>query len=463
NHLASALNNLNLLDNFRQLNQTGQLLTRQLESDRLLHDLVVRIQKTTKADLVILYPYHQADQTFQTPPLIGGELLKPEIPQPSASRPDDLAALAMRRSQPIFAADSAELYQILRGQGKREKGSFAKREKVQSAAVVPLRVVGETVGVLFFNFRHSQHFDMLKQQLIQGLANYAAIAIKNAREFSALIDRRYRELETLREIDRQIGKSLELETVLNTILQLASRWIAVDKGVILLYNPRSQELVKEAAIGRDAEANLKKTIPLDQEKGITRWVFQEKRPIRVGNVREDPLWRDRYLESRSTTYSELDVPLLDVEDGDQVIGVINLESDRKNAFSQADEAFLVTLAGQAVLAIKHAQSYAKQKRLLNERARLHKINQRIIRDLSGIRIFELILDQALEATGGESGTLRLYDSRTNTLQMTAGRGVAVDKMGERHSLDEGITGYVARKKAPLNVGDVKQAPWDKIH
>jgi GAF domain-containing protein len=463
NHLALALNNLNLLDNFRQLNQTGQLLTRQLESDRVLHDLVVRIQKTTKADLVILYPYHQADQLFQTPPLIGGELLKPEIPQPNASRPDDLASLALRCSQPIFAADSAELYQILRGQGKREKGSFAKREKVQSAAVVPLRVVGETVGVLFFNFRHSQHFDILKQQLMQGLANYAAIAIKNAREFSALIDRRYRELETLREIDRQISKSLELETVLNTILQLASQRVAVDKGVILLYNPRSQELVKEAAIGRDTEANSKKTIPLDQEKGIARWVFQEKRPIRVGNVREDPLWRDRYLESRSTTYSELDVPLLDVEDGHQVIGVINLESDRKNAFSQADEAFLVTLAGQAVLAIKHAQSYAKQKRLLKERARLHKINQRIIRDLSGVRIFELILDQALEATGAESGTLRLYDSQTNALQMAAGRGVAVDKKGERHSLDEGITGYVARKKAPLNVGDVRQAPWDKIH
>ena len=455
--IASILSNLSLRENISQLNNIGQLLTRHLESDRVLEDIVTHMRATTQADLVLLYPFQQADKQFDPQPLLAGELLEPRIPQPDANRADDLAMLALQYGQPIFADNSTDLYRALCGDQAQNKGTFSKREKIQSTAVIPLYLIGEQVGVLFCNYRRPQHFDRLKQEFIQGLAGYAAIAIKNSRSFQSLADQGYKQLAALQKIDRQISKSLDLDTLLGTILQLAGQNITFDKGVIFLYQARTEELVIRAAVGRDAETNLHQTIPLNEEHGLTRWVFLEKRPIRVGNVQADR----RYLKRSESTFSELDAPLLD--NTGAVIGVINLESDQENAFSEADEAFLVTLAGQAVLAVKNAQIFAGQARMLKERERLHKISQRIIQALDETEIFDLILEQALEATGAEAGTFMRYNEQFHDLEMAAERGVTADRVGDKHSIKEGITGYVARKKKPLNVGDLSQMPWADIH
>lgn len=65
NHVVSVLSNLQLFDNLRQLNEIGQLLTRQLGSEEVLQNVVNRIQTTTQADLAILYSYDQASGQFQ--------------------------------------------------------------------------------------------------------------------------------------------------------------------------------------------------------------------------------------------------------------------------------------------------------------------------------------------------------------------------------------------------------------
>lgn len=459
-YVSSALNNTRIFDDLRELNKTGQLLTQNLGSTKVLQYVINQIRLTTKADLAVLYPYEQANRQFELPPYLSGDLLKPKMLQPDTAQSGDLVTLALHQSQVIFAEDSAALYQTLRSKTKPKKGSFAKREKIQAAAVVPLRVINETVGVLFINFRQPQRFDGLSQQLIRSLGNYAAIAIKNAREFKALSMRRLQELEILREIDQAIGKSLDLQQVLQTILRLANDHISPDKGVILLYDPRTETLVKEAATGREAELSLKKTIPLDQEKGITRWVFQYKKPVRIGNVHRDPHWRDTYLEGSSDILSELDVPLLD---GDEVIGVINLESTLENAFSRVDEEFMLTLAGQAVLAIKNARAYEVQTYFLNERQALSQIGREIISQIELDQVFDLILDKALEITQSKAGTLMLFDPRRKDLWMAAEHGVSEEQKGRRHSLAEGITGWVARNRQLLNVGDISKPPWDKVH
>jgi GAF domain-containing protein len=189
-------------------------------------------------------------------------------------------------------------------------------------------------------------------------------------------------------------------------------------------------------------------------------VFEYKKPVRIGNVRQDPNWREMYINGNSETLSELDVPLL-VDD--EVIGVINLESSTEDAFSQADEHCLMTLSGQAVLAIKNAQAYENQQYLLYERDTLNEIGNEIIAKLDSASVFGLILDKALEITGSTVGTLMLYDPQRNDLWMAAERGVVDAQKGERHSLDEGITGWVAQRKESLNIGDISEPPWNKVH
>ena len=79
-------------------------------------------------------------------------------------------------------------------------------------------------------------------------------------------------------------------------------------------------------------------------EGITGWVAQHGKPALVPDVREDA----RYVKVHNHTLSELAIPL---EVNGSVCGVINVDSDQLNAFSETDQALLSELASQAAIVI----------------------------------------------------------------------------------------------------------------
>src|SRR5439155_9599688 len=100
----------------------------------------------------------------------------------------------------------------------------------------------------------------------------------------------------------------------------------------------------------------------------------------------------------------------------------------------------------AVIALQNAQVYEREKRLLAEAQVLNEISKEITIQLDHVRVFNLILEKALELTGSTTGTLELYDPERNDLWMAAERGVVKERKGQRLSLDRGVVGYVARNK-----------------
>lgn len=458
NYIALALSNLRLYDNVLRLNEAGQFLTQQLESEQVLQGVAEQIRATTRADIVTLYPYDRSSGEFERPPRRSGELLASGMRPLGSPRSDDIVELMITRAEPLFV-DSALLYQSLGGDPQERQGGFSEREHIRSTSALPLRVVDEPVGVLFVNFRRAQRFDASQRQLIQGLANYAAIAIKNSREFGAEARRRLEELQLLRQIDREISKTLDLQEVMQTILNMATDHIKVDAASIILYNSQTKILRMEAAVGRHIPFKQLFQLHTDKDGGITSWVFKNKQPMRVGNVRTDPAWKDVYVRASAGTRSELDVPLLE---GDDVIGVINFESDTENSFDQNDEDFLVTVADRAALAVKNAQAYEREKRIAKERQALIDISRQIIQETDIDRIFEPILMQALEVTRSKSGTLSLYDPQRNELWIAAERGVRQEHKNLRVPLGKGIVGRVAQSKKLLNIGDVTAPEWSEI-
>jgi len=74
---------------------------------------------------------------------------------------------------------------------------------------------------------------------------------------------------------------------------------------------------------------------------------------------------------------------------------LNFESTKEGAFQQEDQDFLQTLAGQAVLAIKNAQAYEREKRLAEEGRVLNQISKEIISQLDLNYVFDLILKKGI--------------------------------------------------------------------
>ncbi|MFL5655250.1 MAG: GAF domain-containing protein [Ktedonobacteraceae bacterium] len=459
NHIALTRHNIRLYDGLSLLNETGQMLTQQLDSEHTLQATVDKIREATGADIVVLYPYLAIEQHFALPPRTSGTLQASSPESMSPNQLDGIAVMMLQREKPIFAKQSTGVYSELGSAIHTQQENFAQRERISSTAVVPLRVKDEPVGVLFVNFRHTQRFDASQKLFIEGLAHYTAIAIKNSRVFGTLSQRRERELEILQYIDRELSRTLDLESVLNSILRLAHEQVPAEEASILLYNTHIQALEIPAAIGPHAETRLKKIIPLQDEKGIARWVLEHKKPARVDNVHNDPQWQDLYIQAVDDTVSELDVPLLD---GEEVVGVLNFESTREAAFREEDEDFLLTLAGQAVLAIKNAQAYERERRLAEEGRVLNQISKEITSQLDYKHAFDLILEKALELTHSSLGALLLYDPNLNDLRIVAARGLTEDKRGIRLGLHQGIVGHVARNKQLVNV-DVSHPYWKEIY
>jgi putative methionine-R-sulfoxide reductase with GAF domain len=78
-------------------------------------------------------------------------------------------------------------------------------------------------------------------------------------------------------------------------------------------------------------------------KGLTGAAIQQKKAVIVGDVRTDP----RYLTSFGSTLSEIIVPVL-APGGDRVIGTVDVESDRANAFSERDQQMIEHCAQAAL-------------------------------------------------------------------------------------------------------------------
>ena len=159
---------------------------------------------------------------------------------------------------------------------------------------------------------------------------------------------RFDRLNLLYQVGDVIHSTLEPQEALQLILGEAVRVMRASSGSVVLVNPTAGFLEIHASRGLPAGANKLK---LRVGEGITGWVARTGKPARVGDVTRDP----RYIVLRRNVRSELAVPL---EVNGEVRGVLNVDSDRENAFSPADQELLEELAVQAVRPGQHLQGVA---------------------------------------------------------------------------------------------------------
>ncbi len=175
-------------------------------------------------------------------------------------------------------------------------------------------------------------------------------------------DAKYR---LLLEISRKISRTLDLEAILSSLLQSIRSVIEYDAGGIfilrrnVLLKPQSQGLFIEgmARIGFDDKPPERDPM-LRSGKGIVGHVIRTGEMVLAPDVTLDP----HYVCGRAATRSEIAVPVVSE---DQVIGALNLESDRLSAFSLADGELLQFFASATAISIEksilHQELLGKQR------------------------------------------------------------------------------------------------------
>lgn len=223
---------------------------------------------------------------------------------------------------------------------------------VTSLAVVPILRDGAVTGLLVAEGVAARPVTPAAFTLLVAFGGQLNIAVRNAAVYEEQ-RRAHDELQVLYEAARAVSGTLDLRTVLDSLVTVTCRAFGYDHGTVLMVDTESGDLTVEASYGEHA---VPVGTRLPAGVGVTGWVARSGTPAVVDDVRADP----RYHRFDERTQSELAVPL--IAEG-KVHGVFNVESARPGAFGARDLRLLTTLASYAVVAIQNARLYEQAQRL----------------------------------------------------------------------------------------------------
>jgi len=229
-----------------------------------------------------------------------------------------------------------------------EAEKVALEEGIHSGVNVPLSTRGRVHGVLSIARHREQPFTSREVELLTAISNQIAVAIENAQLYEKATER-MREATALHRVSGTLMRTLNLDQLLESILEVLQRSFGYPHCAILLVDKEREKLRIEAARGYLREMVGKVEFKIGQEE-IVGWVAANRMPLNVPDVNQD----DRYVEKAKGIGSEIAVPMLV---GEKLVGVLDVQSTEVNAFGEDDLRTLSSIAAQAALAIERARLY----------------------------------------------------------------------------------------------------------
>jgi phosphoserine phosphatase RsbU/P len=237
--------------------------------------------------------------------------------------------------------------------------------------IIKLRVLGMLWGALLLESPVAAHPQRKKlDQLLTQTGEIVGVTLRHARLLYTF-RRAALEKDLLLDISRSINSTLQLDQLLENVLDSLRQVVPYDKGSVFVLDPRTKSIARAARRGPAPlidEVNFVK-----KSEGLCTWVLNNGRPVVVHDVSKDRRYFPMYLD----TQSELDVPIVHRE---KVLGIINLESNRKGAFGKNDRMLVQAFSGQAAVAIENAWLYKEllDKRELEKELKIAKQLQRAL-------------------------------------------------------------------------------------
>ena len=264
-------------------------------------------------------------------------------------------------------------------------------------------------------------------------------------EYQKLVSRHER-LNLLYQVSNVIHSTLDSQEALQLIVSEAVRLMNASSGSVVLINPTSGFL--EISASQNLPGTARK-IKLRIGEGVTGWVARHGKPARVGDVTQD----SRYVAARRGVKSELAVPL---EVNGETRGVINVDSDRADAFSANDQDLLEQLAVQAAKVIHNTWLYEQLRLKVHLFESLSSVSRTINSTLNLDEALRVITREACELRRARMCSLMMLDESREWLDLRAsyGAGEAYIKK-PRLSVEESLLGVVARRKKPMQVANVQ--------
>jgi len=257
---------------------------------------------------------------------------------------------------------------------------------------------------------------------------------------------RYERLNSLYQVGNVIHSTLDSQEALQLILAEAVRLMRASSGSVVLINPTTGFLEILASKGLPEKAT---ELKLRVGEGVTGWVARSGSAARVGDVSHDP----RYIMIRPDVRSELAVPL---EVNGEVRGVLNVDSERRDAFTAEDQELLEALAVQAAKVIHNTWLYEQLRLKAGLFQSLASVSQTINSTLNLDDALRVITRESCILMRAKVCSLKLLDDSREFLDLRASYGAGQAYLSQpRLNVEESLLGIVVRRKKPIQVANVQ--------
>jgi len=267
-----------------------------------------------------------------------------------------------------------------------------------------------------------------------------------------LIRQQMQRMAILREITLTITSTLDLRTVLDTLMEQIDHFLPYSAATIRLVNRMTGEF--EAVACRNIDTDNYK---VESDRGLIREVLATKAPVVSTDVQRDPRASDPEFFRKLGLVSFLAVPLMTKG---EILGALTFYTKKEHQFSNEEVQFLYMLGNHASIAIQNSQLYEKAEKRTHALSALHAVTSTASESLELDKVLQEVIRKITEIFSFDTTRIFLFNSQMDELHLRASfetrpelfAKVMVFKRGQ------GNVGRVGQTGTPLIFENVKTDP-----
>ncbi|MHB8628856.1 MAG: GAF domain-containing protein [Aggregatilineales bacterium] len=295
----------------------------------------------------------------------------PELPgAPSQIRypikNDPFVELWLNNPNKVIFIDDIETEERLNPQIR----SLLRTRGSRTMAILPLYFANVWQGMLTLTWPAAHVFSHTEQAVLEALPSSVAAVLSNRRAYFAeeearrksemlfqISERRASELETVAQVSAATTSLLSTDELLQSVADLTKDRFGLYHSQVYLLDEAAESLALAAGAG-EAGRQMKAAghrIPLARQQSLVARAARTQQAVIVNDVTQaadflpNPLLPD--------TRAEMSVPMVV---GSQVIGVLDMQSEKAGHFTEDDVRIQTTLADQIAIAVQNARLYETQ-------------------------------------------------------------------------------------------------------
>ena len=260
--------------------------------------------------------------------------------------------------------------------------------ETRSEVVLPLKIGERVLGVLDIQSDQLHAFHPNDLLILGALSDTIARAVEGARLYSNL-RRRADQLALVAGVSKSVSSSLELNTLMNNVATLIHERFGYLYVHLFTVHLNRRLIEYQAGSGTSSKDLEGYALSFDDPEGIIPWVARKGKVVLANDVKKDKRYRASPLQPENTR-SELCVPLIYDE---AVVGVLDIQSHKRNAFTEDDRLIFEAVADNIAIAIHNADLYRSEQWRRQVAESLHEVAGLISADAGVDDVLEAILSE----------------------------------------------------------------------